>query len=70
MVKRWPTDLAVPGSSPARGKIFSIVNGVHCTLPFIINHSSSCYMYDWNSVEKDEKSQVTVHLALPLPDAQ
>ena len=27
-VKHWPTDLAVPGSNPARGEIFSIVNGV------------------------------------------
>ena len=26
--KRWPTDLAVPGSSPVRGEIFSAVNGV------------------------------------------
>ena len=27
-VKRRPTDLAVPNSSPARGQIFSTVNGV------------------------------------------
>ena len=27
-VKRWPTDLAVPSSMPARGRIFSTVNGV------------------------------------------
>ena len=27
-VKRWPADLAVPSSSPARGEIFSTVNGV------------------------------------------
>ena len=27
-VKRWPTGLAVPGLSPARGEIFSDVNGV------------------------------------------
>ena len=27
-VKRWPTDLAVPSSSPARGEIFSTVNGI------------------------------------------
>ena len=26
--KRWTTDLAVPSSSPAQGKIFSTVNGV------------------------------------------
>ena len=25
-VKRWPTDLPVPSSSPARGEIFSTVN--------------------------------------------
>ena len=27
-VKRWPTDLAVPGSILARGEIFPSVNGV------------------------------------------
>ena len=27
-VKRWPTDLEVPGSILARGEIFSTVNGV------------------------------------------
>ena len=27
-VKRWSADLAVPGSSPTPGEIFSIVNGV------------------------------------------
>ena len=27
-VKRWPTDEAILGSSPARGEIFSTVNGV------------------------------------------
>ena len=27
-VKRWPTDPVVPDSSPARGQIFSTVNGV------------------------------------------
>ena len=27
-VKRWPTDLAVPGPSPAQDGIFSVVNGV------------------------------------------
>ena len=27
-VKRWPTDLAVARSSPARGDMFSTVNGV------------------------------------------
>ena len=26
-VKRWPPDLAVPSSSPARGEIFSTING-------------------------------------------
>ena len=28
LVKHWLTDLAVSGSSPARGEIFSTVNGV------------------------------------------
>ena len=28
LVKRWPTDLAVPSSIPTRGEIFSNVNGV------------------------------------------
>ena len=27
-IKHWPTDLAVPSSIPARGEIFSTVNGV------------------------------------------
>ena len=36
-VKHLPVDLAVQCSSPARGGIFSTVNGVHCTQPFIIN---------------------------------
>ena len=27
-VKRWATDLAVPSSIPARGRLFSTVNGV------------------------------------------
>ena len=27
-VKRWPTDLAVPSSSPAQDEMFSSVNGV------------------------------------------
>ena len=40
-VKRWPTDLAVPGSSTSRGKIFSTVKWSHCTQPFIINRPST-----------------------------
>ena len=41
-VKRWPTDLAVPSSIPARGEIFSTVNGVplhtafHYHLPIVL----------------------------------
>ena len=27
-LKRWPTDLAIPGLSLARGEFFSTVNGV------------------------------------------
>ena len=38
-VKRWPTDPAVPSSSPAQGEIGSTINGVpfHTTFhyPFI-----------------------------------
>ena len=55
-VKRWPTDLAVPGSIPACAEIFPTVNGVPFAQPFIINLSSS--WYDWNTVKKDVKSQV------------
>ena len=42
-VKRWPTDLAVPSSIPARGEIFSTVDGVplhtafHYHLPIVLN---------------------------------
>ena len=37
-VKRWPADLAVPSSSPARGEIFSTVNEVTLHTTF---HSQS-----------------------------
>ena len=33
-IKRWPADLAVPGSSPARSEIFSTVNGVPLHIAF------------------------------------
>ena len=33
LVKRWPTDLAVSSSMPARGKIFSTVKVFRCTQP-------------------------------------
>ena len=33
-VKRWPTDLAGPSSIPARGEIFSTVNGVQLHTAF------------------------------------
>ena len=42
LVKRWPADLAVPSSIPARGEIFSTVNGVqlhtafHYHLPIVL----------------------------------
>ena len=54
-LKRWPTDLAVPSSSPARCEIF-------CTQPFIIIHILS--WYDCNTIEKDVKSQIT-HPSVP-----
>ena len=31
---RWPTDLAVPSSSPAQNKIFSTVNGIQLHTAF------------------------------------
>ena len=55
-VKRWPTDLAVTSSIPARDRIFSSLNGVPLHTAFIINLLSS--WYDWNTIEKDVKSQV------------
>ena len=42
LVKRWPTDLAVPSLRPARGEIFSTVNRVplhtafHYHLPIVL----------------------------------
>ena len=55
-VKRWPTDIVVPGSSPAQGEIFSTVNGVPLHQPFIVFSPSS--WYDRNTVEKDVNLQV------------
>ena len=48
-VKRWPTDLAVPSWIPARGKIFSTVNGVplhtsfHYHLPVVLIWLKYCW---------------------------
>ena len=48
-VKRWPTDLAVPSSIPARGEIFSTVNGVplhtafHYHLPIVLIWLKYCW---------------------------
>ena len=33
-LKRWPTDLAVPSSSPTQGEIFSTINRVPLHTPF------------------------------------
>ena len=33
-IKRWPTDVAILSSSPARGEIFSTVNGVPLLIAF------------------------------------
>ena len=35
-IKRWPTDLASWDRFPAKGEIFSIVNGIPLPQPFII----------------------------------
>ena len=32
--KRWPTDLAIPSSMPARVEIFSVVNGIPLHMVF------------------------------------
>ena len=65
-LKCWPTDLAVLGSSPARVEIFSTVNRVHFTQPFIIIRPSS--WYDWNTVEKDVKSRhPSIHPSIHPP---
>ena len=37
LVKRWPADLAVPSSIPARGEIFSTVNGVQLHTAFSLS---------------------------------
>ena len=66
-VKHWPTDPAVPGlssaqsrgSAPLKTKPSQPWTGFYCIHPFIIMRPSS--WYDWNTVEKDVKSQV-IHL--------
>ena len=46
--KRWPSDLTVASSSPARGEIFSAVNGVplhtsfHCHPPIVLMWLKYC----------------------------
>ena len=40
-IKRWPADLAVPGSSPTLGEGLLFKTGFHCTQPSIITHPSS-----------------------------
>ena len=44
-VKHWPTHLAVPGSSPARGEIFSSVNGVQLHTIIIIRYNR-CHIFN------------------------
>ena len=50
-VKRWPTDLATPSSSPAQGEIFSTLNKV----PF---HTAFHYLHMTEKLLKGLKSQV------------
>ena len=51
-VKRWPTDLAVPSSRPARGEIYSTIMGFRRTQPFIIIHSSSQHTVSMRNKER------------------
>ena len=62
-VKRWPTDLAVPSSSPARGEIFSTVKWVplHAAC-----HYHSLLVLIWlKHCWKGRKSQV-IHPSIPF----
>ena len=57
-VKRWPTDLAVPGSSPTRGIIFSAVNGVLLHTAFHYHPLIVMILLKTVEIENDVKSQV------------
>ena len=59
-VKRWPTDLADrvrSRSSRSRQNLPNRKPELRCTQSYIINFPSS--WYEWNTFEKDVKSQVT-----------
>ena len=63
-VKLWLTDLVVMSLNSAWGEdLFNGKQGFHCTQPFIIICPSS--WYDWNTVEKDVKSQI-IHPSILL----
>ena len=55
-VKRWPTDLEDQVRALLKAKSSQPKTEFHCTQSFIINLPSS--WNDWNTVEKDVKSQV------------
>ena len=55
-VKLWPTDLVISVRTPLEVEIFWFLNGIPLNTAFIIIHPLS--WYDWNTVEKDTKSQV------------
>ena len=61
-VKRWPTDLAVVGSSPPEARIFPVVIGV--LLHTAIHYHLLIDLIYWNTVEKDVKSQ-GIHPPIP-----
>ena len=56
-VKRWPTNLAVPSSIPARGRLFSTANGVYIAHSFSLS-TSHCPDMTEILLKKDVKSQV------------
>ena len=58
-VKRWPFDLAVPSSSPARGEIFLTVNGVPSHTAFHY-HPPIVLIYCWKGIKI--ASQPSIHL--------
>ena len=64
-VQRWPIDLALTSLSPTRGEIFLTVNGFHCAHAAALLIICPLSSYDWNTIEKDEKSQV-VHPSIHL----
>ena len=56
-LKRWPADLAIPSSVPAKAEISS-VNGIPLHNAFHYINILPLSRYDWNTIEKDIKMQV------------